>query len=397
MQPSVLFRMSAVLTVLGGMFCCPLGGQPTPGRASEHFLIDHNRVFVELEFVLADGTHRKALAFVDSGDPNFTFSASLFKELHVEKAADLHVLFGGMPLDVSDVLFAEADDDGGMFTGMPVEANLPSTVLKQYDVSLDYGTRTLTLASPGSMKHDGVRVPCKVDARTGLASIQADVGGRTYSFAIDNGSAYTWIDRAVTEKWAITHRQWERGTGAVGDANMNGSLPELTGTMMRLPEVDLQGLKIEQVGALGVGPGWNEKMPRFFDWYSQKTPGPVVGFLGGNVLRDFRLEIDYANRVTYWSRERGLHRREIDQVGIIIRPVLGGRYIVIGTATKKGRKTVEGVAADDRLIRIDDFAVTGATMGKVLSALHGRPGETRKLELERHGTKFIVSARVTSF
>lgn len=37
-----------------------------------------------------------------------------------------------------------------MLSGMVVEANLPSTILDQYDVVLDYGDQALTLAPPGT-------------------------------------------------------------------------------------------------------------------------------------------------------------------------------------------------------------------------------------------------------
>lgn len=397
MSLPVYFRIVVIPALLFSHCAAHPEGSAKAQSASENFRIDHNRIFVELEFTRSDGAPRKALAFVDSGDPGFTFSRALFRQLHGEKAAQLHVLFAGIPLNVSAAVGAGPYSYGGMFTGMPVEANLPSTILEKYDVAIDYGNRTLTLARPGTMKFEGVRVPSRVDRKTGLISVETTIAGRNYAFAIDNGSAYTWIDRAVTKKWASSHPGWLRGLGAVGDANMNGSLPELTGMILRLPEVDLHGLKIVHVGALGVGPGWNASMPSFFKWYSRKTPGPVVGFLGGNVLRNFRLEIDYVHAETYWKRERAPNRSHLNQVGIIIRPTPDGEYFVMGVATQSGKQTVEGVAAGDRLLRVNGVAVTGATMGTVLRMLHGRPGETRKLEIERHETKFTVNVRVASF
>ena len=390
-------RGSALLASLLCILSAAAGGQRRPVTSrTEHFRLDHNRVFVELEFVRADGTRRKTLAFLDSGDPDFRLSVPLAKELHLDRGEYPHVLFGGMPLKIEPAVSVYAQGAGSFFTGMDVEANLPATVLDQYDVALDYAARTLTLAPPGSLEHEGAPVPCKVNARTGLASVQAGIAGQNYALAVDAGSAYTWIDRAVTHKWASAHKQWLRGEGAVGDANMNGSLPELTGMIMRLPAIDLGGVKMEQAGALGVGPGWDKTMPRFFDWYSQKTPGPVVGFLGGNVLRAFRLEIDYANQATYWKRENELDAHDLDQVGIIIQPG-GGKYVVIGMATQDGKKTVDRVAANDRLISVDGVPVTGKTMGTVLTLLHGQPGERRNLGLERGGRKVTVSARVRSF
>ena len=369
--------------------------------ANEHFLLDHNRVFVELTFVLPDGAQRKTLAFVDSGDPGFTFTTALAEELGVSKASDLHVLFGGRPLNVSAVRNFGAFDYfyPGMylFPGLHVEANLPATVLEQYDVVLDYGKRTLTLAAPGSLKHEGVRVPCSVNRTTAVASVQGQIAGASYAFAIDNGSAYTWVDRGVTESWTGAHSQWLRGIGAVGDSNMNGSYAELTGMIVRIPDIDLHGLSLRQVGALGVGPGFDKTVPNFFVWYSGRTPGPVIGFLGGNALRSYRLEIDYADSATYWKRERAPDPHDLDQVGIMIRPTPDGQYFIMGVTAQNGKETVDGIEAGDQLISVDGIAVTEATMGRVLAALHGKPGVARVLVIERSGKQLIANARVTSF
>src|SRR5690348_14325959 len=135
-----------------------LSAQPTPptSSASEHFLLDHNRVFVELTFVLPNGTQHKALAFVDSGDPTFTIPTALVKEFDPngwKEDSQVHVLFGGRPLDTSAVKDVSASAPS--FSWLHVEASLPATILEKYDVVLDYGKQTLTLAAPGSLKHAG--------------------------------------------------------------------------------------------------------------------------------------------------------------------------------------------------------------------------------------------------
>lgn len=359
---------------------------------------------MELAFVFPDGTQHKVLAFPDSGDPWLTLTTALAEELHADKwknASDMHILFGGRPLDTSAINNVGAPKyfypGMYMFPGMHVEANLPATVLEKYDVVLDYETQTLTLAPPKSVKHEGERVPCKVDPATGLISVQAEVDSKSYEFAIDITAAYTWVEQSVAKGWATSHPQWVRGIGAVGDANMNGSYPELTGTIMRLPDVALGGLKLPNVGALGVGPGFDKSIPNFFAWYSKKTPGPVVGFLGGNVVRRYRLEIDYADGATYWQRGQESRSDHLDQVGITIRATPSSEYFVAGVATQNGRNTVNEVDAGDRLISVDGLAVTGVTMGRILTALHGKPGETRTLVLERRGKRITVSAPITSF
>jgi hypothetical protein len=388
----------APVVSVGLMFCftARLQGQANSRSVSEHFLIDHNRIFVELEFVRPDASIRKTLAFVDSGDPNFEFTAALARELGLDRGNPIRVRFAGMDLNASPKIQASTDEGKTIFAGMVVEANLPSTVLDQYDVVLDYGNRTLTLAPPGSLKHEGTRIPCKVNPKTGLISVEGEIGRQSYAVAIDAGSAYTWIDQAVAKKWITAHPQWVRGVGAVGDANMNGALPELTGTILRLPVIHLGAFAFEQVGALAVSGGWDKAGPNLFQWYSQKTPEPVAGFIGGNILRQFRVEIDYAHHATYWKRIAPPDPSDLDQVGITI-GVHGGKYSVIALPTQNGKVTVHGIAVNDQLLSVDGVAVTGATMGKVLTALHGRPGEIRRLVFERNGKSFSVDAPITSF
>jgi C-terminal processing protease CtpA/Prc len=48
----------------------------------------------------------------------------------------------------------------------------------------------------------------------------------------------------------------------------------------------------------------------------------------------------------------------------------------------------------DRIIRIDDFAVKGAALSAVQRALSGKPGDTRKLTIERDGLQITIEAPV---
>jgi hypothetical protein len=194
------------------------------------FVLDNNRVFVELAFTLPDGTIRTTLGFVDTGNPDFDLSKSLVDALQIEHGKDLRVRLGDLPLKIDGDVQAESFNARSMLPGMNVEANLPAKLLRHYTLILDYGKRTLTLAEPGTLQLDGT---------------------------------------------------------------------------IRLPAMNLGSLQLTQIVALGVSSGWDPKTtPRFFDWYSQKTPGPVVAFIGGNVLKAFRMAIDYANGTTYWLRQQ---------------------------------------------------------------------------------------------
>jgi hypothetical protein len=81
-------------------------------------------------------------------------------------------------------------------------------------------------------------------------------------------------------------------------------------------------------------------------------------------------------------------------------PILEGEQPVcrrLEVATKRGRPTVEGVEPGDTLLRSDGFAISHATMGRIVDALHGEPGETRVLVLQRGSEVHTARATVISF
>jgi len=86
-----------------------------------------------------------------------------------------------------------------------------------------------------------------------------------------------------------------------------------------------------------------------------------------------------------------------DLLGLALRPEPDGSYSVIAVATKDGKPSVDGVEPGDKLLEVDSLKATGATMGTVVDALRGAPGDTRTLLLERNGKRFKVVARVERF
>jgi len=134
--------------------------------------------------------------------------------------------------------------------------------------------------------------------------------------------------------------------------------------------------------------------PSLGEWYSMKTSRPVVGFLGANVLKAYRIEIDYADSAIYFEKNVSFDPHDMDIVGIGLRPEKDGDFTVIGIVTKDGKPVVQGIEPGDILLSVDDFAVTGNTFGTVVDALRGKPGDSRILELERNGEKFKVRAEV---
>lgn len=378
-------------------FCIYCVGSQTPSSGTAPFIFDGNRVYAEVALVRPNGTLRRVLAFVDLGSPSTILSEALFKELQLDQKRPLIFEVGDMPVRVdastvsSDPWLPYSIGDEGR-----VEALLPAGVLQRYQVLIDYAYRRLTLAQPGTLKPAGIPVPFRINEKTGLIAVDVSINGRAYPVTIDNGSAYTWLRKPTVQEWLDLHPDWLRGIGAVGTSNMRMADDgiEATGALVRIPEIKVGALLLQQIGALAIGPSntnWD-----FIDWYSKKNPEPVIGWLGSNALQGFRITIDYPNHMIYWLRQTELDPHDLNQVGLSLQSK-SGEYFVAAIATQNGKPTVGGVHAGDKLLQIDALRTGMATWGAIFSAMHGKPGEIRTLLLERNSKQFTVQARVVAF
>jgi hypothetical protein len=253
---------TVILLLILVFLACGLGshGSESTSTGTVPFIFDDNRVFAELAFVRPDGNLRKAFAFVDLGTPVMVLDERLREELQVDKQKFLSFRMGNLEVQV-DSSAVETDSRLGV-TGrdgkrnVPVEAVLSGSVLKNYQVVFDYSKRTLTIAKPDALKKNGDAVPCRVNPKTGLISVTAVIADQSCALAIDPGSAYSWIRNDVAERWVKAHPDWKRGTGAVGEANMQTRTDgaEARAMILRLPELRLGSLKLKQIGVLGIAP-----------------------------------------------------------------------------------------------------------------------------------------------
>jgi hypothetical protein len=372
--------------------------QPIPRKS--RIVLDGNRIYAELDFVRSDRSLHRALAYVDMGSPKMTIRESLFRDLNLDRQEILSFKVGDALVEVrtSDVI-TEPRPPSSVGSDLKVEAMLPASVLQRYQVVIDYRERSLMLARPGTIEPQGMPVPFSIHPVTGLAVVNASIFGRTYAMTVDNGSAYTWVRQRVAKQWTAAHPDWERGIGAVGPSNMmmSGDTTETMGILMRIPDIAVGSVNLRQVGVLAAGP--TKLVPGFvdlFDWYSAKNPVPVIGWIGGNVLKQFRLTLDYPNHTIYWLKQDEPDSHDLNQVGITLHSDNGAFYVA-AIATRHGRATVAGVLPGDKLVRIDDLDLSTATWGEVFEAMHGSPGQSRRLILERGGVRHSISAKVTDF
>jgi hypothetical protein len=387
-----------------------------------------DRIYVELSFTRPDGTPRKAIAFVNMGSAPLILSNALFRELQPKLGKPLHMQFGTLDIAVdggavqpetmafnafisinpfAHTATAEemAAGPGGIMKAMTaplnVEAVLPAGVLQHFQVVFDYGAKTLTLASPGALKPEGVAVPVRLNPKTGFVMADVTVDGAAQSFVLDCGGSFSAARN--TAPWLAKHPAWLRSIGGIGPANlvMGSDGYEATDPVLKIPGATLGGLTVDELGVMEIGPqswfGRYATAALFWDRiYSGKAGETVDGWIGGNVMKSYRLTIDYPARMSYWLQQAPIDRKDLNQVGIVLAHN-ANTAVVVAIAQKNGAPTVAGIQPGDKLLKIDGVEVSSLKRGELLSALHGKPGELRHLLLERDGKGFEIDAPVTAF
>jgi len=388
-----------VLTVASVLLASVCEAQPRPASGTTSFVLEGNRVYALLEFLTPEGSTHPAYAYVDMGSSDMAIASPLYDSLGVNNGAAARFKIGDYAVEVPSSKIRRGGKPFVRGTGPQLEASLPGWVLEHHMLILDYARKTLTLADSASAPTSGTPVPFRLDTATGLIAIDATIDGESYAVTIDNGSAYTWFRQNAVAQWLRRHPDWKRGVGAVGTANMmlRGEEPEVEGMLIRIPELSIGSIRLTDVGALGVAGGRGmDTTLTLMDWYSKKNAVPVLGWFGGNVFRDFRITVDYQRRTMYWLRQAAAETGDMHQIGLTLRTAPGAVYVA-GVARKNGKPTVEGVQPGDKLISVGGHVLASGTIGEIFESMHGVPGDTRELVLERNGTRFTVRATITAF
>ena len=403
-------KMLVALALAALQWLAPLAASCEEGSKTSctvSMRIDHSRMLVEAEIKGADGSWQPALLWVDTGNPSFSMSEPLARRLGYDLGAanenmlvqpPAAVRIGGMELDFQGVRTLVMFDPKWLFGAMHNDANLPSTVLQRYHVVFDYPKRLLTIAKPGALEPRGVRAPASVQRETGIVQIDATIDGDSLSFALDNGASYSYASGDVLDRLCAKHPDWPRTVGTIGCANMWGWWPpdEQTLTVARVGEMQWGPVHLTGVGIVGA-PAMTRAGMSLGAWYSTKSARPVDGFLGPNAFNAYRVEIDYAGEAVYFEKGAQPRLLDMDLVGLTLRPEADGSYTIIGVSSIEGKAAVEGVEPGDKLVRVGNLETAGATMGTVIDALRGAPGEKRALLLDRGGKRFTVEAVVRRF
>ncbi len=286
--------------------------QTAPNAVTVPLVMVNHRPFVDVTFRRADGTTRTARLLLDTGGGAFIIVEPLARDLGLtwgtpqrgedgvfaapSRVPDVRI--DGFPLQLNPQRVAVAIGSTNIMTtasGAQADGMIPGHVLSQYHVVFDYPARTLTLARPGVLTPRGAALAMAVNPRSGFARTEILVDGNVHGMLLDTGASFTMVSEALLKSWGAAHPDWKRYAGAYGDA---ATLGGQTLETMFLPALEWGGQQVSDAGVTSQQEGVFEK------YMSRMMAAPIEGSLAGNVLEQFRVEIDYANQKLYLVRGR---------------------------------------------------------------------------------------------
>jgi hypothetical protein len=308
------------------------------------------------------------------------------------------ITIGGLKISLAAVKRAtvspKAAGTAFIAPGLSAEINIPSTILRNYDVLIDYPGLKFTMAPPGTFKFNGVKAKALINPENGLIQIPSRIENKKYNLALDVGASISFLDPDVFAALGAAHPAWPHMAGAVGPANMWGADAEPNSKLMRIDRVQYGPLFLTNVPVVACPKEW-------IAFFEKRAGVTTAGLLGANALINYRIGLDYARSTVYFEIGRTFNFPDFDVVGLTLRPEDDGRFLVIGVTEISGQPFVPsspgGVQIDDHLMAIDSILVRGSTMGQVWSQLAGSPGQERILTVERGGKEFTVIANIQHY
>ena len=381
-----------------------------PKSATVPITLDHDRVVIDVYLSLPDGSTKRIRGWVDNGDSELELSrrvATLLKlDVTCSKDNDYcsaappdSVTIGGMKISLRGIAAAKIplktpSAAAVMEAGMSAEITIPSTVLRHYDVLVNFPDREFTLAQPGTLKFKGVSAKALVNPDYALIQIPSQIEGKKYNLALDLGSSISFLFDEVFDGLAAAHPNWPHMTGAVGPANLWGMPDEAKWKVMRVEHLHCGPLFLTSVPVVRLPPDWTS--------FVEKRAGvPTAGTLGSQALLNYRVGLDYAHSTVYFDIGSTFKFPDFDVIGLILRPEDDTRFTILGVADFDGKPSVptgpDAVQPGDHLVSVDGIPIPDSTMGQAWSLLEGSPAQERKLVVERDGKQIAVTAQVQHF
>jgi|HubBroStandDraft_1064217.scaffolds.fasta_scaffold00035_32 hypothetical protein len=395
------------------------GVAPSPAESvTVPIALDQGRVVIDVDLLLPGGSTERVRGWVDNGNPDLCINQRVANLLGLSVSCDgqicsgtpkspdvsLEISVGGMKIALLQAGDGIAGDKiagekikpikipagaPAIGPGMSAEINIPSSVLRKYDVIVNFPDRELTIGLPGHLKFDGVKSKMLVKA-DGLIQIPSRIENKNYDLGFDLGSSVNVLSEELFDKLSSAHPDWPHMTGAVGPFNRGEMGNETTWKLMRVDRVQYGPLFLTDVAV-------TEPPKNAISRFEAHPESSAAGLLSSEALLNYRVGLDYAHYTVYFEIARTVKLPDFDVVGLILRPEDDSGFTIAGVADFDGQPSVAGVQAGDHLVAVNDNPVADFTLGQVWSLLQGSPGQERKLTVARAGKQFTVVAKVQHF
>lgn len=387
--------------------CAVLGSAPLPAQGRD--AIDHatvpmsvegNAPIVTLRFKRPDGAFRAARFLFDSGGGAIIVDEGL--------ARDLELVPKGPELSESNQRYRQVDLPPGWIGQMSidlraakafmhlgkasftnrdaVEGMVPGKAFVHYQVVLDYLRQEMSIGDAGTLPHRGERILAPFLVSSGHPRVEATIGGETHGFLLDTGTQLTLVREDLLQKWSKGHSDWPRSIGAVGPANVDGAADDAF--LLRAPILRIGSFGVVQV-AMASRPDETYSATNF------ETPEAIVGAIGGNVLSQFRLEIDYPDQLVFLERSRQVQETDFQTVGLVLDTDIYGNLVVRAVSSAASAITRQNVLPGDVILQIGSRGKAPYTLTMAHRALSGAPGEKKELHILRKDAPLTVIATVS--
>ncbi len=344
-----------------------------PGAVALPLEVVNNRPFVGLTY---GGPARRVWArtWIDTGGGALIVTAPLLREIGLpppqstatfEKCAWPGVRAGALAAR-TDRLPSFATQTANVTEGGESQAFTSPVIFDR--VRLDYPARTFVVND----ELRGTSVAATISDRSFFPRVEVTIGGRKFGMLLDTGTSCTMLSAAVI---AELGGRWPARRAAYGYANM-GADYDVRATIARIPSMEFAGMTLRDVLCVSRPRG------TFEEYMSNLMDGAIVGALGGNVLRNFVVEIDYAGKKVAISG-RSAPEPPLVQVPVVVEALPQHHYRIIGVAETLVSAGGAVPRAGDLLEAIDGKATHQLSFPAVLEALRGKPGDAKTLALRR--------------
>jgi hypothetical protein len=362
--------------------------------------VEGNAPIVRLEFKRPDGGSRTARLIFDSGGGAIILDERLARDLGLKpegpelseggqqfRAVNVpSTRVGGMPVDLRTSK-AFVHRGATSFTNRDtVEGLLPGKALEHYQVVLDYPRQLLSIGGPGTLPHRGERLPCPYVPSSGHPRVEVGIDGITYGLLLDTGTKLTLLREDLLQRWSREHPDWPRSRGSVGPANVSGAVDDAL--LLRIPAFQIGSATVAHVAT-------SSRPDQTYSATSYETPAAIVGALGGNVLSQFRVEVDYPEQLLFLEPSRKTQANDFDTVGLVLDTNSAGELVVRAVSSAASSITRQNVLSGDVILQIGNVSKPPFTLTKAAQALSGAVGERKQLRILRKGEPMTVTVTVS--